>query len=313
MTEAAGRAPEAGWGAAVGLTVAVLFLSVFNALPMVLLPLALLLLALPSERRGKQAALGALLAIAVVALPGGPLADVSRGWALALGGGFLLATLLRPAWGVFDRAVMTVAAALLLAGIALALSGGVAQLDSAVREHFAAASRLALESFGSRVEGAEAATQWGAAMEAVAAAQWLLFPGLLALESLAALALASWWGARVREGDLRLRLHPLREFRFEDQMIWALILGLALVVAPAGAALTRTGYNLLLVMGGLYALRGSAVLLFLAGGSLSALTIAAALLVSIFLYPLVLTAATLVGLADTWLDVRGRAATAPRA
>lgn len=313
MTEAAGRAPEAGWGAAVGLTVAVLFLSVFNALPMVVLPLALLLFALPSERRAKQAALGALLTVAVVALPGGALADVSRGWALAIGGGFLLATLLRPGWAVVHRALLTVAAAVLLGAAALALSGEIAQLDAAVREHFAAASRLALESFGSRIEGAETAAQWRAAMEAVATAQWFLFPGVLVLESLVALALASWWAARVRDSDPALRLRPLAEFRFDDQLVWVLVLALALVVTPGGAALTRIGYNGLLVMGGLYALRGVAVLVFLAGGRPSILTVVLAVLVSIFLYPVVLTAATLVGLADTWLDVRGRAAKAPRA
>lgn len=312
MDEAPGQAPGAGWGAALGLTVAVLFLSVFSALALVVLPLAVLLLALPAEARGKQAALGALLAIAVLALPGGPLGQVSRGWALVIGGGFLLATMFRPGWGIFPRALASVAAAVCLAGMALAAFGGFESLDAAVRDHFASASSMALESFGSRVQDAETGTQWRGAMEQVARAQWLLFPGILALESLAALALAAWWAGRIRGGDALLAVRPLREFRFDDQLVWALIVGLVLVVAPLGAVLSRLGYNVLFVMLALYALRGAGVLLFLAAGAMSFVTIALAVLVTIFLYPLVLTATVLVGLCDTWLDVRGRAVAARR-
>lgn len=312
MEEAPGQAPGAGWGAALGLTAAVLFLSVFSALALVVLPLAVLLLALPAEARGKQAALGALLAIAVLALPGGPLGEVSRGWALVIGGGFLLATMLRPGWGVFPRALASVAAAASLAGMALAAFGGFESLDATVREHFASASSMALESFGSRVQDAETGTQWRGAMEQVARAQWLLFPGILALESLAALALAAWWAGRIRGGDALLAVRSLREFRFDDQLVWALIVGLVLVVAPLGAVLSRLGYNVLFVMLALYAVRGAGVLLFLAAGAMSLVTIALVVLVTIFLYPLVLTAAVLVGLCDTWLDVRGRAVAAPR-
>lgn len=310
MDGAAGAEPVAGWGAALGLTLAVLFLSVFSALPLVVLPLAVLLLALPGENRAKQAALGALLAVAVLALPAGELGDVSRGWGLVIGGGFLLASTSRTGWGVFQRALATVVAALGLGLIALALFGGFEQLDTSIREHFAAASALALESFGSQIQNPEAAGQWRSAVERVAHVQWLLFPGVLVMESLAALALASWWAARVRGGDPGLRLRPIREFRFDDQLVWALIVGLFLVVVPLGALLTRVGYNVLFVMVGLYALRGVAVLVFLAGASPSVLTVVFAVVIAIFLYPLALTTTVLVGLGDTWLDVRGRAAAA---
>ena len=58
-------------------------------------------------------------------------------------------------------------------------------------------------------------------------------------------------------------------------------------------------------------LDGLGVFVFLAGGAPSFLTVMFGALMAIFLYPLVLTAAVLVGLGDTWLDVRGRAAAAP--
>lgn len=313
MDEAPGASPGAGWPAALGLTVAVIFLSVFGALPLVVLPLSILLLALPTEARGKQAALGVLLGVAVVALPAGPLVDVSRGWALVIGGGFLLSTILRPGWGVFPRALASVAAAVCLAGVALLAMGGFAALDATVREHFASASSMALESFGSRVQDGEMAAQWRSAMEQVARVQWLLFPGVLVLESLAALALAAWWAGRIRAADPLLAVRPLREFRFDDQLVWALIVGLVLVVAPFGAMASRAGANVLFVMLALYALRGAAVFVFLSRGAVSVLTVLFAVLVTIFLYPLVLTAAVLVGLGDTWLDVRGRAVAARQA
>lgn len=312
MEGTGGSEAEAGWGAALGLTLAVLFLSVFGALPLVVLPLALLLLALPAENRAKQAALGVLLAVAVLALPAGMLGDVSRGWGLVIGGGFLLATIYRSDWGVFPRAFVAVLAALCAGGAALALFGGFAPLDAAVREHFSAASTLALESIGPRDAG-DAGAQWRTAMERVARAQWLLFPGVLVLESLAALALASWWVARIRGGDPLLRLRPLREFRFSDQLVWAMIIGLVLVVVPLGALVARVGYNVLFVMLSLYGLRGAAVLVFMAGGRPSVLTVIFGVLVTVFLYPLVLTATVIVGLSDTWLDIRGRAAAARQA
>jgi uncharacterized protein YybS (DUF2232 family) len=150
--------------------------------------------------------------------------------------------------------------------------------------------------------------------KSLAFARWQVFPALLALQSLAALALGSWVIARLRRSDAGVfALRPLREFRFNDQLVWVLILGLVLLVLPLDAVATRMGYNTLLFMGGLYALRGVGVIVFLAGGAPSFLTVILGAIMAIFLYPLVLTAAVLVGLGDTWLDVRGRAAPAPPA
>jgi hypothetical protein len=85
-----------------------------------------------------------------------------------------------------------------------------------------------------------------------------------------------------------------------------------LVVLPLGELASRLGYNALLFMGALYALRGLGVFVFLSGGAPSFLTIVFVGLAVVFLYPLVLTAVLLVGVGDTWLDVRARAAMAER-
>jgi len=144
--------------------------------------------------------------------------------------------------------------------------------------------------------------------------QWTLFPALLGLRSLAALGLAAWFAGRLRgPAAPALRLRPLRDFRFNDQLVWLLIAGLALVALPLGAAATRAGYNALAFMAAMYAVRGVGIFVFLAGGAPTLLSVLFGAFALIFLYPLVLTAAVLLGLGDTWLDVRGRAALAPRA
>ena len=58
-----------------------------------------------------------------------------------------------------------------------------------------------------------------------------VFPALLALESLAALALAWATYHRLSRARLGAPLRPLREFRFNDQLVWGLIVGLTIVLA----------------------------------------------------------------------------------
>jgi hypothetical protein len=133
-----------------------------------------------------------------------------------------------------------------------------------------------------------------------------LFPAMLALESLAALALA--WAVYHRVGRARLGppLSRLRDFRFSDHMVWGLIAGLVMVVSGS-AQFGGIGANLLLFFGVLYAVRGMGVVLwFLAPGRLvMALLIGFALL---FWYVLGMLALG-VGVGDTWLDWRRRVRT----
>jgi hypothetical protein len=76
-----------------------------------------------------------------------------------------------------------------------------------------------------------------------------IFPSLLALESLAALALA--WATYHRLGRTRLGapLQPLREFRFNDQLVWGLIVGLTTILVPTLSTLRGFGQNLLVFFG----------------------------------------------------------------
>jgi hypothetical protein len=314
MTDAGGMVRRSRWGTAFALTMAVVFLSAADTIPLVAIPMAVVLAAVQFQQRWKWLGLGVLLWAIGIGFPAGPLGDLSRGWALLLGGAFLVATLARPGWGVLPRSLAAVLFALVMGGAAMLVAGGWADLDALVRSHLINVSDTAFR--GLRPEKADTAmvAQIAETAKSLAFARWQVFPALLALQSLAALALGSWVIARLRRSDAGVfALRPLREFRFNDQLVWVLILGLVLLVLPLDAVATRMGYNALLFMGGLYALRGVGVIVFLAGGAPSFLTVILGAIMAIFLYPLVLTAAVLVGLGDTWLDVRGRAAPAPPA
>jgi len=133
---------------------------------------------------------------------------------------------------------------------------------------------------------------------------------------LAALALA--WATYHRFSRTRLGapLRPLREFRFNDQLVWGLIVGLTIMLLPTLTALSGVGKNLLVFFGALYALRGLGVLSwFMAPGSLGVtlgigFVVLAVPLLGAFValgFVMLGIAALALGLGDTWADWRSRA------
>lgn len=132
----------------------------------------------------------------------------------------------------------------------------------------------------------------------------MLFPALLALETLAALGLA--WALYHRVGRARIGapLARLREFRFNDQFIWGLVSGLLLLVVPGLGPLRALGANLLLFFGALYGLRGAGVaLFFLAPGRVMTVVLVS---VSVLFAGAAGVIFVGLGLGDTWLDWRRR-------
>jgi hypothetical protein len=305
---------RARWGSAIGLFLAVVLLSALDAVPLVTLPLAVILLAAPFAPRWKWLAIWSVLLFFGVTFPAGELGGMSRGWAFLLGAAFLAVTLWRPLWGVLPRALLALAGAV-LAGVALvAGTAGWSEFDLRVREHLLTVSSTAMDQLKAQAAGSAWVTQLATAAHEMALLQWTLFPALVALQSLAALALASWAVTRMRRGEGGpFTLRPLREFRFNDQLVWILIAGLLLVLLPLSALATRAGWNALLFMGGLYALRGLGIFVYLAGGAPTVFSVLFGALTLLFLYPLVVTTAVVVGLMDTWLDLRARASLPPRA
>jgi hypothetical protein len=134
-----------------------------------------------------------------------------------------------------------------------------------------------------------------------------LYPALVSLSTFGALGIAWWLYVRLSLGR-NDGLGPLRRFAFHDGLVWIVVAGVSMLLV--GAAWARlVGYNALFFMGALYALRGVAVLAFFKGG----LTFGAVVLggvLTVLAAPVVLGAAIIIGLGDTWLRLRARAESA---
>ncbi|MGZ3500861.1 MAG: DUF2232 domain-containing protein, partial [Gemmatimonadaceae bacterium] len=131
-----------------------------------------------------------------------------------------------------------------------------------------------------------------------------LLPALLALESLATLALAWAIFQRLSSGRIGPPLSPLTEFRFNDQLVWGVAVGATLCLLPTFADGRSAGFNLLAFFGTLYLLRGLGVLAWITKGRYLVLGILS--LIPPFGMMLGVLALAL-GLGDTWLDLRRRA------
>jgi hypothetical protein len=169
-------------------------------------------------------------------------------------------------------------------------------LEAAFRTMATQAPGMSPETSTALRQLAEGAPQWAAAM-----------PGMLYVQAVIGMLLA--WGLhrRIARRPLGPAAAPFGAFRFSDQLVWLVVAGLALVMFPATPALRDAGTNCLVVGGTLYAARGLAVVRS-AAGRLPAPTTVAIGLATLVLLPFVLGGLTLLGLADTWLDFRGRLA-----
>ncbi len=292
------------WLSAAGLLVATGTLSVLSPLVLVGIPLALLALFL-SPRRAAALVVGLGVTLAVLGGDqGSGLWFLERGWAVVLGGWFVALTLRWPTLGFVPRGLGAVAGTFGVMGAHFwSRAGEWAVVDWAVTNRMEAGMGMALQAIRTSL-GPQAVSE---AMEARAleamALQGLLFPAFLGLASLSALAFA-WWlhGRLARSGEEGIG--PLKEFRFNDQLVWVLIGGLMFLLVASGA-LERLGTNAFVFMGGLYALRGLAVVLFLTGG----VSLFGGILLVMglfFLAPLFLGGAFVIGLGDTWLNLRAR-------
>jgi len=299
------------WPGVVALVVATAALSAFHPALLIFVPLALLLVGLP-PRRPALMALAVLVGWLVLRRPSSPdaLWHFERGWALLLGSWFLVLSALLPAWRFLSRAMASAAATLASVALFLTVRGnGLAPLDQAVGDAIRSQVTLAISSFAGTAGFERLSEQTRSMMYAMADLQAELYPALLGLASVAALGVAWWAYGRLARGEI----HPLgrlREFRFRDELVWLLIAGVILLVLPfdgqpLDGLATRAGQNLLTFMGVLYALRGLAVVLMVAGvpGPFGLIVGGLAILL---MYPFVMATAFLVGLSDTWLDIRAR-------
>lgn len=286
-----GRGP--GWPTVLALMVVALTFSVIHPFLLLLLPLALLLISLP-PREPRLMAMGGVLALVGFLGAQDALWYVERGWALLLGGWFVVAVLVWPAGAFVVRGLSATAAAVGTGGVIIALTGSWPELDWTITTRYREAAMAMIRVWPGELGDPAAVVERAATLPAQ------VFPAMLAVASLASLAMA-WWGYR-RLTQRGRPLGRLPEFRFPDGLVWVLIAGLVLLMAPLAPWAPRAGSNLVFFMSALYALRGLAVVLALVGTHVPVLLMLA--LVSLVLYPIVMAGTLLVGLTDTWLDLR---------
>ena len=304
-------AEDRTWPRAAGLLLITIVLSVPSAGLVIALPFLVLTMVLGA--RGLPAAVAAMLAtFIVVGVPGpGGIWYLERGWTVLLAGCFVGVTIRWPRSGFFPRALAAVGATGALVGLMMVIRPGSWSITNwLITEGMMRSVSVAAQWFGTiNPETPLSATDLNWAFEA-AAFQGRLFPALLGLSSLSGLGVAWWAYVRLATGS-GLGLAPLREFRFNDHLVWIFLVGIALVLLGSGEGWTSAGGNAIVFMGGLYALRGAAVLLFLNSGvtGVGVLFFAAGMLIlGRVLIMGVLMGALVIGVGDTWLDLRSKAA-----
>ncbi len=301
----AGPADELGaWRRALGLFAVVLATSVAQPTALVAAPF-LILVALGGVR-GSMAFFAAVLAGIVVL--GGPRDGAwfaERAWALMVGGVFVGLSLARPAWRLTSRALLAVVTAVAASVVFMLVRGGAwGTVDWMVTDQLMGAYATWIDLMTVARQGEPVSPALAGAIYRTVEMQVAVFPALLALESMAAVAVAWWLFVRLSAGEDR-GIGPLGRFRFNDHLVWVMIAGLLLVTLRAGDAVSRIGANLAVFMGALYALRGMGVVMFVSGG-LSFFGYLMFFLGLLLAAPVVIGFSVLFGIADTWLDLRKR-------
>ncbi|HEY8310074.1 MAG TPA: hypothetical protein VIG47_05925, partial [Gemmatimonadaceae bacterium] len=218
--------------------------------------------------------LGWYAAMAPAGAGPGTYRSLVHGWTLLLAASFGLASLLTPGQRFFLRALSAIGIAAVLAfAVTVATPDGVVSVRSAMKTEF---SRRTEETVGVVNEMANTPF-WRQAVErspsldsvvksnesdlrAIADRSARTAPALVALESLLALTLAWVMYHRIAATELGPALGALKEFRFNDQLVWGLAVGATIFFLPVFADGKDAGLNLLVFFGALYLLRGIGVL-----------------------------------------------------
>lgn len=292
-------------------------IAIVSPVALVAAPLGLMLALLRPGRRDALFA-GLLLGYATWsvghAAPGFDRAGAA--WVCLLGGSTVIALLL---WPPGRKPVLTTAlGAIGIASLAAVLlvtvtSFSWAELSWLAEHKFGGTIRLVTGMLSQSAQTTPGAGTLSANLEESAASLvrtiGILVPGLILLQSVAALAAA--WAlyrrlARHPEGE---PLPALREFRFSDHLVWGIVLALIALVVPGGQALRELGSNMAAFFGALYVLRGVAVFAALAAAAgVGTVTLVLLALMAAFLAPLAVFTALAMGVMDTWVDWRRRVA-----
>ena len=298
--------PERTWLRAAALLLVTLVLTVVSAGVLVAVPFLALALVLGARRF--PTVMAAMLAVIFTlgATARGSIWYLERGWTVVLAGWFVVLTMHWPTSKFFPRALGAVLGTFaLVAGLMALQPGSWAMVDWLVSDGIMKSFSLAMSLLTALNPEQDIATGVVNTVFEWAAQQGRLFPALLGLSSLAGLGVAWWCYVRLAATSDQ-GLGPLKDFRFNDHFVWLLLVGLTLMALGLGDAWTRAGTNAVVFMGGLYAIRGAAVVLFFKGG-ISLFGFFAVALGMLFLAPVLIMGALVIGVGDTWLDLRAKA------
>lgn len=243
---------------------------------------------------------------------------LARGWALLIAASFGLVSLIASSEAFFPRALSALAVAMSM-GFALVLvsPAGPAHISNAMSAEFNRRndqSIAALRQVSSQpvwkdmIDKSPSLERLTEESEAQLASipKWstMLVPALLALESLAAMALGWALFHRMSDAAIGPPLGKLRDFRFNDQLVWGVAVGASMFLLPAFEQGKNAGLNLLVFFGCIYALRGIAIIAWMSRTRMMVFTIVA---LTVVFWPFVAALALGLGLGDTWLDLRAKA------
>jgi len=255
-----------------------------------------------------------VLALITVLLSAGPADDfgqLERAWVVLLTAAVVIVVLATGTRTWASSSLLAVGGAGLAGGVLMAITGLTwGKVAGLVEHHYFLLARSVVD-LVAPVGSAARESVNDALVSGVRMLAGFL-PGLVLLQSLAALALAWALYHRLAKQPRGEPLAPLAAFRFNDHLIWGVALSLVIVLLPRLGWARALGGNLLVFFGGLYLVRGVAVLaaLALAAGFTGLLAYLVVLFLTVFLMPVVAAAALALGLTDTLIDWRLRLARA---
>jgi len=255
--------------------------------------------------------------------------ELERGWAVLLAAAFGFVSLAGPSARFFARALVTLVVALALAAVAfLGAARPAATMERTIATEINRRTGIAEDEWQKAVvaspgyqnaltaagpDGRAGAEDLQQTMHDLvttrpAGEAMRFFPALLLLESLGALALAWALYHRLSRARIGAPLARIRDFRFNDQLVWGVIVGIVFLAVPTLHAWRIVGANLTLFFGTLYAVRGTGVLAwFLRSARPGLVTVLAAVILAGLLAPAFALGLGLIGLGDTWEDWRAKA------
>lgn len=238
--------------------------------------------------------------------PGGLAMQTQHAWALLVTGAFVVA-MLPGRLRVVSGALWAAVAGLGLASLWLRLLGTSWRDIRIAAAHEGWETCRLMLAWGQRVfpeQLAEVRAYVDASAAMVGVTSDLL-PAFLVLRVLPGLALAWGWYHRLAARPEGAPAERFADFRFSDQLVWAVVLCVAVLVVPVPEAVRHVAGNVGLAVGGLYVARGVAI----TWTTIESFPALVRLIVGVgllLILPVALGGWFALGLADTWVDFRRR-------